>query len=185
MRAPSAEEVRAGLAAAETRDRRLWLFIRVTAASGARRGEVCGIRWSDIDWTEVSIRLDEAVIAAPGGGILKQPKTRTSVRTIAVDADHKLSAHRHGELLESLERRSGPAALHPCDRGLGGPQLLRQLSLGQAGLDAEAIHHGPEAIARLDGRFQRLKTSWARIDVVVIDDFLLRPLTADPPTPSK
>jgi integrase len=86
VRAPSAKEVRAILAAAETWDRRLWLFIRVTAASGARRGEVCGVRWSDIDWTEGSIRLDEAVIAAPGGGILKQPKTRTSVRTIAVDA---------------------------------------------------------------------------------------------------
>ena len=35
------------------------------------------------------------------------------------------------------------------------------------------------AVARVDGRFQRLTTTWARIDVVVIDDFLLRPLTAD------
>ena len=33
------------------------------------------------------------------------------------------------------------------------------------------------AIARLDGRFARLSASWARIDVLVIDDFLLRPLT--------
>ena len=35
------------------------------------------------------------------------------------------------------------------------------------------------AVARLDGRFQRLTASWARIDVLVIDDFLLRPLTAN------
>lgn len=35
------------------------------------------------------------------------------------------------------------------------------------------------AIARVDGRFQRLTASWARIDVVVIDDFLLRPLAPD------
>lgn len=35
------------------------------------------------------------------------------------------------------------------------------------------------AIARVDGRFARLTASWARIDVLVIDDFLLRPLTAD------
>lgn len=35
------------------------------------------------------------------------------------------------------------------------------------------------ALARLDGRFQRLTASWARIDVLVIDDFLLRPLSAD------
>lgn len=35
------------------------------------------------------------------------------------------------------------------------------------------------AVARVDGRFGRLTASWARIDVLVIDDFLLRPLTAD------
>lgn len=35
------------------------------------------------------------------------------------------------------------------------------------------------AVARVDGRFQRLTACWARIDVLVIDDFLLRPLTAD------
>jgi DNA replication protein DnaC len=34
------------------------------------------------------------------------------------------------------------------------------------------------SIARLDGRFARLTAAWARIDVLVIDDFLLRPLTA-------
>ncbi len=35
------------------------------------------------------------------------------------------------------------------------------------------------ALARADGRFQRLTASWARIDVLVIDDYLLRPLSAD------
>lgn len=35
------------------------------------------------------------------------------------------------------------------------------------------------AVARVDGRFGRLTAAWARIDVLVIDDFLLRPLTAD------
>ena len=39
--------------------------------------------------------------------------------------------------------------------------------------------HDELAVARLDGRFGRLTASWARIDVLVIDDFLLRPLTAD------
>jgi DNA replication protein DnaC len=35
------------------------------------------------------------------------------------------------------------------------------------------------AIARGDGRLARLLASWARISVLVIDDLLLRPLTAD------
>ena len=35
------------------------------------------------------------------------------------------------------------------------------------------------AIARVDGRFARLMASWARVDVLVVDDLLLRPLNSD------
>lgn len=35
------------------------------------------------------------------------------------------------------------------------------------------------AIARADGRFARLTASWARIDLLVLDDYLLRPMTPD------
>ncbi len=35
------------------------------------------------------------------------------------------------------------------------------------------------AISRLDGRFARLTAAWARIDVLLIDDFLLRALTPE------
>lgn len=35
------------------------------------------------------------------------------------------------------------------------------------------------AVARVDGRFQRLSAAWARVEVLLIDDFLLRPLTPD------
>ena len=35
------------------------------------------------------------------------------------------------------------------------------------------------AIARADGRLSRLMATWARIDVLVIDDFLIRPLNSD------
>ena len=35
------------------------------------------------------------------------------------------------------------------------------------------------ALARADGRLSRLMANWARIDVLVIDDFLIRPLTPE------
>jgi DNA replication protein DnaC len=35
------------------------------------------------------------------------------------------------------------------------------------------------AIARADGRLSRLMAAWARIDVLLIDDFLIRPLSPD------
>ncbi len=53
--------------------------------------------------------------------------------------------------------RAGHTALY-----LRAPRMLEELS-----------------IARVDGRFGRLMASWSRIDVLVIDDFLLRPLDSD------
>jgi DNA replication protein DnaC len=35
------------------------------------------------------------------------------------------------------------------------------------------------AIARADGRFQRLVASWSRVEVLVVDDYLLRPLSVE------
>jgi integrase len=55
------------------------------AATGVRRGEACALRWSDIDWEEGALRVDEAVVAAPGGALVKSPKTRASIRTVALD----------------------------------------------------------------------------------------------------
>jgi len=53
--------------------------------------------------------------------------------------------------------RRGHTALY-----LRGPRMLDEL-----------------ALARADGRFARVLATWARTDVIVIDDHLLRPLNAD------
>jgi DNA replication protein DnaC len=53
--------------------------------------------------------------------------------------------------------RQGHSALY-----LRGPRMLEELS-----------------VARVDGRFARLMSAWARIEVLVVDDFLLRPLSVD------
>jgi DNA replication protein DnaC len=39
--------------------------------------------------------------------------------------------------------------------------------------------HDEISLARADGRLPRLMATWARTDVLVIDDFLLRPLAPD------
>ncbi|HZT66496.1 MAG TPA: ATP-binding protein, partial [Acidimicrobiales bacterium] len=39
--------------------------------------------------------------------------------------------------------------------------------------------HDEIALARADGRLPRLLAAWARVDVLLIDDFLLRPLAPD------
>jgi integrase len=93
-RAPEAGEVVAILAAARADDPRVAGVIRLIAATGMRRGEACGLRWEDIDADNKTVRVDEAVVQSGGTVIVSDPKTRASVRSVAVD-DATLS-----ELLE-------------------------------------------------------------------------------------
>lgn len=87
VRAPSAEEVRRLLCAAlADGDSRFACFLRVLAATGMRRGEACALRWSDLDLEGATAKVDESVIAARGGALVKAPKTRASIRRLSIDA---------------------------------------------------------------------------------------------------
>ena len=85
VRAPSVLEVQALLRQAQDLDLRYATCLRVIAATGSRRGEACALRWSDIDWKARTITIDESVVASRGGATLKSPKTRASIRAVAVD----------------------------------------------------------------------------------------------------
>ncbi|HLG66509.1 MAG TPA: site-specific integrase [Acidimicrobiales bacterium] len=85
VRAPTVEEVRAVIAATAGQDLRYAVALRVLAATGMRRGEACALRWSDVDWEGATLTVDEAVVSAHGGAVVKAPKTRASIRRLAVD----------------------------------------------------------------------------------------------------
>lgn len=87
VRSPTAEEVRRLLSTAQgARDPRVSAFVRLVAATGIRRGEATALRWDDIDWDLSAIRVDEALVTYTGGVKVRGPKTRASVRGVAVDA---------------------------------------------------------------------------------------------------
>jgi integrase len=87
VRAPSAAEISKLLEAAERyEDIRTAVFMRLLAAAGIRRGEACALRWADVGLDDNTIRVDEAVVAARGGAVVRGPKTRASVRTVAIDS---------------------------------------------------------------------------------------------------
>jgi integrase len=85
IRAPTTKEVRLLLQKAQQLDPRYSVCLRVIAATGIRRGEAGALRWSDIDWRGATITVDEAVIPSNGGAVIKSPKTRTSIRRVAID----------------------------------------------------------------------------------------------------
>ena len=84
VRTPTVDEVVALLRAAAD-DVRFAVLLRLVAATGMRRGEACALRWSDVDVAAGTVRIDESIVAAEGGAVVKAPKTRASIRTVAVD----------------------------------------------------------------------------------------------------
>jgi integrase len=56
----------------------------LAARTGMRRGELCGLKWGDVDLARARIVVCRAVAAVPDGTIEKSTKTHAS-RRIALD----------------------------------------------------------------------------------------------------
>ena len=55
---------------------------------GARRGEICALRWSDIDFEEGTLSIKRTVQSIPGIGLVfNTPKTRRGKRCLRIGAD--------------------------------------------------------------------------------------------------
>ena len=58
-------------------------FFYVEVMVGLRRGEICGLKWSDIDLSANKLRVERSVGIKKGGGIsIGETKTNTGIRTI-------------------------------------------------------------------------------------------------------
>ena len=61
---------------------RLSVFLAFT--TGMRRGELLGLKWSDIDWDRAIVTVRRALKESRRGLELQRPKTARSARTIAL-----------------------------------------------------------------------------------------------------
>lgn len=65
----------------------LYPVVALAAASGARRGELLALRWTDLDADAGTIRISRALEQTKKFGIrVKPPKTRRGLRTVELDA---------------------------------------------------------------------------------------------------
>jgi len=65
----------------------LFPIVAVAAFTGARRGEILALRWSDLDIEAKTLRIERAVEQIGTTLSLKGPKTERGKRTIAIDDD--------------------------------------------------------------------------------------------------
>jgi integrase len=83
---PSVDQVGELLRAAHLRDPEFANFLHIAATTGARRGEICALRWCNVNFNVASLTVERNVIEVPGGLLEKDTKTHAA-RRIALDAD--------------------------------------------------------------------------------------------------
>ena len=100
---PSPERVDALLRAAEAAGDRYAALWTLAALTGARQGELLGLRWEDVDPDAGVLHIRRSLQAAKGGvPDYDEPKTRKSHRAVDLspDALAALRAHRDRQIVE-------------------------------------------------------------------------------------
>ncbi len=136
MHALDASEVGRLLAAADDEWRPLLLC---AATTGMRRGELLGLRWGDVDWNGRRLWVRRSVGLR---GTFQQPKTRGSVRAVAMPPT-LVSALRRHRIASSFSGEDD--LVFPSERGTpldGGNMVKRALvpALRRAGLPQIRFH---------------------------------------------
>ena len=82
------ETVQKLIAALETQSMKYEVYFKLVLATGMRRGEACGLRWSDIDWRHRTIHVQRTVVKLSGQTIFtKEPKTASGNRRVYISKE--------------------------------------------------------------------------------------------------
>jgi len=69
-------------------------FLHIAASTGARRGEMCALRWSNLDPKRMTLTIERSIAEVPGGIREKSTKDHAE-RRISLDPDtSRYSKHR-------------------------------------------------------------------------------------------
>jgi integrase len=103
VQAPTPVEVRAVVTAAEGQDPTLAYLFLLAALTGARRGELCGLKWSDVDAEARTLTIERSVYETKGGQGIKDTKNHQA-RRIGLDDLALDTLRRHRASVDQLAR---------------------------------------------------------------------------------
>lgn len=86
------------------------------ALSGLRRGEICGLEWSQIDWSAKTVTVSKNRVSVAGQAMESAPKTRRSTRTLPLTPGlhAALKAARSSPERRTARARRGVRRWHTC-----------------------------------------------------------------------
>jgi len=106
---PDVVQVKKLLAAATKFDPVFGRLLHLAATTGARRGELCALKWKNIDRDSSALLIEHAIIETPGGGWLEKDTKTHASRRIALDGETLRVLAEQRAFADELARLAGLA----------------------------------------------------------------------------
>jgi len=91
------------------RGTRLYVPVFLAVSTGLRRGEILGLRWSDVDLGRCTAEIRQTLIAVGSRWAFAQPKTSRARRRVALPASTVTALRVHRQEQDGHRRQLGPA----------------------------------------------------------------------------
>jgi integrase len=113
---PDPADVAALIAYAAENDRPLGCFLRLAATSGARRGELCALRWKHVDLENGALLIERSIVESGKGELIEKDTKTHAARRLRLDPGtvDRLREHRAARLgLDSASARPSARSCAP------------------------------------------------------------------------
>jgi len=104
---PNPAAVRRMLAAAREHDPELGVYLHLAAVTGARPGEMCGLRWGDIDAVRSELRISRRIVEVQPVPRVQDLTKTGKTRRIPLDAGVLAALERYRSACEAAARAGG------------------------------------------------------------------------------
>lgn len=119
-KALTAKELAYVLSSVENEPLKWRVYVNIAADSGARRGELCGLWWSDIDWRESTITIRRNLQYTAQAGVYETSPKNGKVRVVDIGPEtlallRQLQAEQAGMCISKyvFTQDGTPAPMHP------------------------------------------------------------------------
>ena len=109
---PDVGQVKQLLAAAAKFDPVFGRLLHLAATTGARRGELCALKWKHVDTDSSALLIEHAIIEIPGGGWLEKDTKTHASRRIALDGESLRVLAEQRAYADELARMAGLSLMH-------------------------------------------------------------------------